>query len=188
MQTLGLSDSTPRTESRWRALFWPTIRNESDLDYVTRQGFWICFLVAVATLVVAVFTGSAGWGLFESAFFFLAGVGMRERSRVAGVAVFAAYLLSSLVMARYTGGGVGVVRVIFAALLLANVRGTWLAARWVSTSEDMPPRLSETLGDKLTDRLPALLWPKTRYLFYVLAALELGFLSIALSAPRAGVS
>ena len=28
MQILGLSDSTPRTESRLKTLFWPTIRNE----------------------------------------------------------------------------------------------------------------------------------------------------------------
>ena len=50
MQQLGLSDSTPRTESRFRNLFWPTIRNDGDLDYLTEQGFWICTVVSAVTL------------------------------------------------------------------------------------------------------------------------------------------
>jgi hypothetical protein len=103
MQTLGLSESTPRTESRWRALFWPTIRNEGDFDYITQQGFWICFLVAAVSLVFSLFNGSFLLQLFESLFFFLAGVGVRQRSRVAGIAAFSAYLLSALVVQRYTG-------------------------------------------------------------------------------------
>ena len=56
MQTLGLSDSTPRTESRLKSLFWPTIKNQWDLDYVTNQGFWICVLVGSITFVVGLFT------------------------------------------------------------------------------------------------------------------------------------
>jgi len=77
MQTLGLSDSTPRTESRWRALLWPTIRNEGDFDYITTQGFWVCLIVAAVTLAVNPFNGSLVWGVFESVFFFFAGVGVR---------------------------------------------------------------------------------------------------------------
>jgi hypothetical protein len=58
MQALGLSDSTPCAESRWRALLWPTIRNEVDFDYVTTQGLWICFIVAAPTLALSPFSGS----------------------------------------------------------------------------------------------------------------------------------
>lgn len=64
MQTLGLSDSTPRTESRWRALLWPTIRNEGDFDYITAQGLWICFVVAALTVVFSALAGSTGNGSF----------------------------------------------------------------------------------------------------------------------------
>jgi hypothetical protein len=39
MQTLGLSDSTPRTESRLKSLFWPTIQTGSDVDYLGAQGY-----------------------------------------------------------------------------------------------------------------------------------------------------
>src|SRR5271169_2999313 len=144
MQTLGLSDSTPRTESRFKSLFWPTIRNDVDLDTVTTQGFWICTLVAVFTLALSLFAGQPWAGAFESAFFFLAGLGVRQRSRVAAVCVFTAYLLSSFI------GGFGVVRIIFLALLLANVRGVWLSYRWERSATEPPPaRLAQTLADKL---------------------------------------
>jgi len=72
MQTFGLSGSTPRSESRFRALFWPTIRNTSDLNYISQQGFWICFIVAAFSVVLSVFTGSLLAEVFEGLFFFLA--------------------------------------------------------------------------------------------------------------------
>jgi hypothetical protein len=186
MQTLGLADSTPRTESRWRALFWPTIRNEGDFDYITQQGFWICFFVAALTFVLSVFTGSILSGAFEGVFFFLAGVGVRQRSRVAGISAFAAYLLGGLVLQRYTGNGFGIMRIIFLALLFANLRGNWLSARWEKESNVSiaPIRLNQTIGDKLSDRLPTLVWPKARFVFYVLAGLEIAVLMVSLFVPR----
>jgi hypothetical protein len=188
MQTLGLSESTPRTESRWRALFWPTIRNDDDFDfdYITTQGFWICSVVATATIVFSAFTGSIGAGAFEGVFYFLAGIGVRERSRAAAIAAFTAYLLSALVLQRYTGAGFSVMRVIFLALLFTNIRGGWLSARWQKSpqADSAPIRLNQTIGDKLADQLPRLVWPKARFVFYVLAGLEMGLLLFALFAPR----
>ncbi len=188
MQTLGLSDSTPRTESRWRALLWPTIHNEGDFDYVTTQGFWICSIVAALTLALSAFNGSLALGAFDSAFFFLAGIGVRQRSRVAAISAFSSYLLSALVLQRFTGNGFGIVRIIFLALLFANIRGNWLSARWVIDPQSAVPltRLNQTLGDKLSDQLPMFLWPKVRFVFYVIATLEIGLLLWSLFAPRAG--
>ena len=93
MQTLGLSDSTPRQESRLKSLFWPTIQNEGDVDYLTQQGFWICFIVALITLVTEFISGNLLAGSFEFIFYFLSGIGIRERSRFAAVSAFSAYLL-----------------------------------------------------------------------------------------------
>ncbi len=70
MQTLGLSDSTPRTEGRLKALLWPSIRNDGDFDYITEQGFWVCFTVGVITLLFSFFTRSVFVGLFESLFIY----------------------------------------------------------------------------------------------------------------------
>ncbi len=175
MQTLGLSDSTPRSESRLRALFWPSIRNAADLDYVTRQGFWVCFTVAVVTIVFSLLLRSFLLGLFESSFFFLAGVGVRERSRTAA---FSAYLLGT-----FTVGGFSVVRILFLALLFSNVRGNWLAASWKSDAAVAPVKLNQTWTDGLVDCLPSLIWPKARPIFYVLACCEILLLFYVLFAP-----
>jgi hypothetical protein len=188
MQTLGLSDSTPRTESRLRALFWPTIRNDVDFDYVTAQGFWICFAVGLLTAAVSLFNGTAPEGLFEGAFFLLAGMGVRQRSRIAGQAAFAAYLLRALVLIRYYARPPGFLDCVFLALLFANIRGNWLSARWAKEQgvTEPPVRLNQTIGDRLSDQLPRVVWPKGRFLFYALAGVEVALLLVALVAPRPG--
>ena len=109
----------------------------------------------------------------------------RERSRFAAFSVFAAYLLSALVLQRYTGQGFGLVRLIFLALLLANIRGMLLSARWPNSdsSDARALRLNQTQGDKLSDMLPSFLWPKTRLILYVFAAIEIALLVVSLFAP-----
>jgi hypothetical protein len=52
MQTLGLSDSMPRSESRLKSLFWPSIQSSSDVDYLGAQGYWVCAVIAVLSFVV----------------------------------------------------------------------------------------------------------------------------------------
>jgi hypothetical protein len=76
-------------------------------------------------------------------------------------------------------------RIIFLALLFANIRGNWLSSRWAQDEElDPPLRLSQTIGDKLSDQIPKLMWPKTRIVFYVVAGIEITLLLVSLFAPR----
>jgi hypothetical protein len=175
VQTLGLSDSTPKAENRLKTLFWPAIRHETDVDHVTRQGFWVCLVVACLTLVLGAFQGPAFFvgGCLDAAFFFLSGVGVRMRSVLAAACAFLVYLLTTFV------AGFGGVRLVFIALLLANLRGTWLSARWRASQTEPPPvPLSETLADKLSDQLPISIWPVGRFFYYILAALEIVFIVI----------
>jgi hypothetical protein len=75
----------------------------------------------------------------------------------------------------------GVARLIFLALLLANVRGIWLSASFEPAESHPPPvKFNENWRDKLLDQWPAAIWPWGQYVFYVLAALELGALVWAL--------
>lgn len=168
METLGLSDSTPRTESRLKSLFWPSIQTGTDVDYLGAQGYWVCTAVAVLSFVLLVATGSPILGTTILLFYYLGGVGVRERSRYAAGVVFFMYVLDTL-------AAPGVLRVLIAALLLSNLRATWIAASWKPESEEaiLPPRLGETWGDKLADELPMWLWPKVRIIYYVFSA---GFL------------
>ncbi len=186
MQTLGLSESTPRSEGRLKTLFWPSVHTETDLEYVTEQGFWICSIISGLNIWTAARMGLRLVSLFmilEVAFFFLGGIGVRQRSRFAAVAVFAAYFCGRLLQFAMVGPSLvnqvgfqsmgGIVGIVIVALLLANVRGIWQAAKW-QPAEGEPPliRLNETLKDRFTDQMPQLVWPKVRVLFYVLAGIE----------------
>jgi hypothetical protein len=188
MQTLGLSDSTPRTESRTKSLFWPTIKTDSDVEHITRQGFWIGLVVGALTIVVQAFQGSIGTGFFEGLFFALGGVGIRQRSRTAAVSMFAAYVLGVVVQLKMSGRGLSILSVFVAATLLANVRAIFLCARFNPADAAAFPRLTETIGDKLVNVMPPMAWPAVRWLFYIMAVIELGLGLIALFLPASLMS
>jgi hypothetical protein len=173
VETLGLSASPTRSESRLKALFWPSIQNGSDVDYLGAQGYWVCTLVAVAWFTFLIVGGRIIAALAIFLFYYVGGVGVRERSRYAAAVVFSMYFLDTLISP-------GVARVLFSGLLLSNLRATWIAANWKLESEEaiLPPRLGETWGDKLADIFPAWFWPKVRIIYYAFSA---GFLLIVLA-------
>jgi hypothetical protein len=172
METLGLSSSADRSDGRLKSLFWPSIQNGTDVDYLGSQGYWVCTIVAVASFVFLVISGQPITGGAILLFYYLGGVGVRERSRYAALAIFVMYLLDTLLMP-------GVLRIILCALLLSNLRATWIAATWRPESDEavLPPRLNETLADKLADQLPSWLWPKVRVAYYIYSA---GFLLLVI--------
>jgi hypothetical protein len=182
MQTLGLSDSTPRTESRLKSLFWPSVQSAADVDYLGTQGFWVCVVLAIFTLIMALLTGEPIIGFLLFLLYFVGGVGVRERSWQAAIAVFLFCLMETL------STGVSVVRVIFTALLFSNLRAIWIASRWRPESEEatLPPRLGETWTDKLSDRLPLWLWPKIRIVYYIFAVCMLIMTTVGLAVIAAG--
>jgi hypothetical protein len=166
MQTLGLSASEPRTENRLKSLFWPSIQNGNDVDYLGAQGYWVCVVVAVLSCTFSAMSGHPITGAVLFLFFYLGGVGVREHSRYAAAAVFVLYVLDMLASVP------SVLKVILAAVLLSNLRATWIASHWKPESEEaaLPPRLGETWSDRFVDKLPMWLWPKVRIFYYVLSA------------------
>lgn len=163
MQTLGLTDSAPRTEGRLKSLFWPSIKTASDVDYLGTQGFWICTLVAILSFVIYAFIRHEILGTTVLLFFFLGGVGVREHSRYAAAVVLFLYLVDTI------ASGPGALRIAIAAVLFSNLRATWIASTWNPESSEAtpPPRLAETWSDKFSDTLPMWLWPNIRIPFYV---------------------
>src|SRR5437868_14101116 len=93
MQTLGLSESTPRSDNRLKSLFWPSIQSGSDVDYLGAQGYWLCTLLAVFSFTVLVATGHAVVGAVILLFLYVSGVGVRERSPYAAAIVFVFYVI-----------------------------------------------------------------------------------------------
>jgi hypothetical protein len=167
METLNLSDSAPRTDGRLKSLFWPSIQSGADVDYLGTQGFWVCAVIAVISAVFMFMTGQPIFAIATFLFLYVGGIGVRERSWFAALMVFVVCAADMLVSP-------GIVRFIIAGLLFSNLRATWISSHWKPDSEAaaaFPPRFSDTLGDKLADQWPMLLWPKLRIPYYVFAPL-----------------
>ncbi len=158
MQTLGLSDSTPRTENRLKNIFWPSVQTATDVDSLGTQGYWICAVLAVFVFGSLTISGHPVIGVFLLLFYYLGGVGIREHSRYAAGVVLGLFVVDML------SSGPSVLKILIAALLLSNFRATWIASRWKPGADEAvaPPRFDETLGDKFADNLPMWLWPKAR--------------------------
>ena len=82
-------------------------------------------------------------------------------------------------------------RVIITALLLSNLRATWIAAHWQSGSDvgALPVRLDDTWMDKLANKWPAWLWLKIRVVYYIfsiglLLLFGLGLVAIVFRSSR----
>ena len=174
MQTLGLSDSTPRTENRLKSLFWPSIQNGTDVDYLAVQGFWVCTIVGALSFGILAIAHQPLIGLCVFLLFHFGGVGVREHNPFAAAMVLTYYVVDTW------ASGIGVLRIIITALLLSNLRATWIADHWRPESEEaaLPPRLGETLSDKLADKWPAFIWPKVKILYYIFS---FGFLVLVVA-------
>jgi hypothetical protein len=129
MQTLGLSSKSQSTDNLFKRLFWPAIESQYDVDLLGQQGFWVCTIVAVLSLVLMIVFGTPITGIFTALVFFLGGCGVRQRSVAASATVFALYLIN------WAGGvvlgsvGNPLVPLVILMLLFANVRATILSRR-----------------------------------------------------------
>jgi hypothetical protein len=184
MQTLGLSDSTTRSESRLKSLFWPSIQSGADVDYLAVQGFWVCTIVGVVSLFfLAVSAHEPIIGILVFLLFHLGGVGVREHNPFAAAIILVYYIvdfLASAVFLFVNSPGIGVLRIIIVALLLSNLRATWIAGSWKPDSEEaaLPARMGETFSDKFSDIWPAFIWPKIKLVYYVFS---FGFLALTVA-------
>lgn len=181
MQTLGLSDSTTRSESRLKSLFWPSIQSGADVDYLAVQGFWVCTIVGGMSFVsLAFFAGQPITGVMVFLLFHFGGIGVREHNPFAAAIKLVYYLLdflASFLFSLLNSPGISVIKVIIIALLFSNLRATWIAGNWKTDSEEaaLPPRFAETFFDKFADKWPALVWPKVKILYYIFSV---GFLAL----------
>src|SRR5579864_780900 len=171
MQTLGLSDSTVRTEGRLKSLFWPSIQSGADVDYLAVQGFWVCTIVGLMSFVF-LFARQPIVAVLVFLLFHLGGIGVREHNPFAARVVLAYYVvdfLASFVLLLFNSPGISVVKVIIIALLFSNLRATWIASGWKPDSEEaaLPPRMGDTFFDKFADKWPAFLWPKVKIVYYI---------------------
>ena len=171
MQTLGISEATPRSESRLKSLFWPSIQSGADVDYLAVQGYWVCFIVGILSLGFLFMARQPVTGVIVFLLLYLGGMGVGEHSRFAAMIVLIYYCLDTIaaVAVMMASPSALVTRTIITALLLSNLRATWIASNWQAGSEEaaLPPRMDETFRDKFVDQWPALVWPKLRIVYYI---------------------
>lgn len=172
MQTLGLSDSTPRTESRLKSLFWPSIQSGADVDYLAVQGFWVCTIIGLMSFGFLFLTRQPIMAILVFLLFHLGGIGVREHNPFAAAIVLVYYVVdfvASFVLLLLNSPGISVVKVIIIALLFSNLRATWIASGWKPDSEEaaLPPRMGDTFFDKFADKWPAFIWPKVKIAYYI---------------------
>jgi hypothetical protein len=177
MQTLGLTGETKRSGGFLKSIFWPTVENAWDVDYLGRQGFWICLVIAFFQLVVSLASGNLVAILIGAAaalVFLVGGMGVREANWTAAALVFSVFFVD-LLYTMANGRFPGILTILAAGILLSNIRAAFLASEWrpAAEDEDRPTRFNETFGDKLVDWLPARAWPKLQIPFYAVAALVL---------------
>jgi hypothetical protein len=177
MQTLGLSGESRRSDGRLKSIFWPTVENAWDVDYLGQQGFWICVIVAVFQLVGGAFSGSPivlCTSAVGALVFMIGAMGVREGSWPAAALVFGLYF-AGILASMAVGQLPGILSIIAAAVLLPNVRAAFLASGWrpAAEGEDRPMRFNETVRDKFVDQLPAKAWPVLQVPFFSLAGILL---------------
>jgi len=185
MQTLGLSGESRRSDGWLKSIFWPSVENAWDVDYLGQQGFWICVVIAMFQLVIGVASGNPiimATNAAISIVFLIGATGVREASWPAAALIFALFFVGLLTRLAI-GGLPGPISIGIAALLLSNVRAAFMASQWrpASEDEDKPTRFNESWRDKLVDQLPPKAWSILQVPFFALAALLLllSFLAIA---------
>jgi hypothetical protein len=182
MQTLDLSGESRKTDNWLKSLFWPSVENAWDVDYLGQQGFWVCFVIGMLNFgllafmafempVISIRIVLFAIGILAFFVYWVGGMGVREHSFTAALAVFITYVIGVLAQASLPG----IIPIMIGAVLLSNGRATFLASRWNPSSEDenRPMRFNETLRDKLVDQIPPKAWPILKFPFYFAACLML---------------
>ena len=190
MQTLGLATPQQATDGLFKRLFWPTITNQYDVDLVGQQGFWVCVVVAVLSVVLLLVSGNFLLAVLVGVTYVLGGSGVRERSIAAAVLIFCCYLVDRLTSVQMMylglGGSNPLVGLVALMLLFANVRGTVLSRRWQASGTslevaELPERSTGSFLDRVANAMPAAVWPVGKYFFFPFAGLLLALTVVSMS-------
>jgi len=131
----------------------------------------VCTIVGGISLIFLALAHQPVTGLLVFLLYHFAGVGVREHNPFAAAIILIYYIVDFLASAVFlvNSPGTAVVRIIIVALLLSNLRATWIAGGWKPDSEEaaLPPRMGDTFSDKLADKWPAFIWPKVKVLYYI---------------------
>jgi hypothetical protein len=135
MQTLGLSDSTPKPTSRLKDLFRPDLSSEVATRTVCHSASWACIIIGALSTILSFFVEYAS--VFDAVLFFLIGLGLRRAWRSAAIAGFVLYIAEQVTFV--AGGHMPSVLALFIALILFNgVRASFVYQKLRRTHQAPP--------------------------------------------------
>ncbi len=176
METLGLSDSTPKPEGRLRALFWPRIESDVAADTAAQNAMYAALGIAALTTIGALVRLVPLASLLDAALFVVLALGIRQFSMTASIlatVLYAAEFILSILRGMI-GSGV-VIAVIATGLFIAGIRAAWFMRghpEWFQ-----PPAFQPTSWTRV--------WRWTRPIFFVAFALLFGTSAVQLFFLRA---
>jgi hypothetical protein len=144
MGYLGLDETPVKDDNLFQRLFWPS-DHAGETDALGKQGFWVCWIVALISLIVLTLQGHLFIGLLQFAFFALGGVGVREHS-VSAATLVAVGFWANQILGMFQGQFPGILVIAGGVLLIANIRGTYIAERWAKRGDPdaFPERMNTT--------------------------------------------
>jgi len=126
MQTLGLSDSTPKTSSRLRDLFWPDLSVDTSAESACETASYACFAVAAISTLFLIWASLLV--LVDAALFVLIGFGLRKKWRTAAIAGFLLYLLE-VIGTISQGHAPGILTILILVILFNSIRASFAYRR-----------------------------------------------------------
>lgn len=127
MQTLGLSDSTPKSEGRLRALFWPRMASEVDAATAAQNAMYAALAIGGLTVVAALAGLVARASILDALLLFVLALGIRQFSVTASILATCLYVVEfvSSILSGRVGSGI-VIAVIATGLFIGGIRAAWL--------------------------------------------------------------
>ena len=171
MGYLGLDETPVKDDNLFQRLFWPS-DHAGETDQLGQQGFWVCWVVAGISFLLLLVQGHWLLAPFTLLVYGMGGIGIREHSQPAAMLVAIIYWMNQLAglavgqFPSFLGLAGGV-------LLIANIRGTYIAAKWAARgdADAFPERANETFTDRFVDQMPPVVWPRVKVPFFLLASL-----------------
>jgi len=146
MQQLGLSKSTPKSESRLKALLWPDVSTLPGAKTAIDLGRLTAFLVAGGTVVFVLLGFAPPFSLFDAVLFAVLAFGIGRGSRVCAALALALYLLGQVSLYAAGRGGFNIIMPIIVSFLFANALRATIVFRRFKRGSDRKPAGGEVPG------------------------------------------
>lgn len=175
MQTLGLSQSTPKPKGRLRALLWPRINSDVDAATAAQNAMYATFAIAILTAIFVLARFVPASSLGDAALFALLGMGVRQFSITACILAVLLYFTEFVTSVMHGAIGSGIVIAVIVTSLFIS------AARAAVFMRRHPEALDVTIWTRIGR------W--TRPVLFTLCAaafvlISLGLVSLLMTGPR----